>query len=68
MQLTVDELLKQLLELKKQNKENGKLEVFVDGDGEPFAATKIEVETAGKDWYPESYNMPEGFTYLMIKT
>lgn len=63
--MTVQELIQQLSQL------NPDLTVMFqdpNANGGPFSVTRLQVHTAAEDEYPEDWNMPEGFTFVLLES
>lgn len=63
--MTVKELIKKLKTV------NPTLSVMCSDIDEPsrvFEITVVKVKIAGRDEYPEDYNMPEGYPFLVLRS
>lgn len=63
--MKIDEVVE---ELQKIRKKRGNIHVIlVDDNSDPYEVMNVEWQRTGRDDYPESYGMPEGFEFAEIK-
>ena len=62
--MKVKDLIQQLL---LQNQEQDVMFQDPNARGGPFSIERVSVEVADEDEYPEDYNMPEGYTFVLLQ-
>ncbi len=63
--MTVQELIEKLSKVSNKN-----MEVFFqdpNSHGGPFCVGSFKTETADEDEYPDDWNMPEGYTFVLLE-
>ncbi len=67
--MTIDEMLVSLTNLKDAHGGGDIQVMFKDpnSNGGPFGVSTATIEIAEEDEYPEDWNMPEGFTFVLLE-